>query len=68
MAEEGKGMCRRSRCALRHGLAQHFGQQHQLIIMNPDEVVGFEVFEHHIAKAAVGINVSLPVFGLEIEQ
>jgi hypothetical protein len=68
MAEEGKGCAEEADARSGHGLAQHFGQQHQLIIMNPDEVVGFEVFEHHIAKAAVGIDVSLPVFGLEIEQ
>ena len=43
------------------------GQQHQVIVVDPDQIARLEVFQHHVAKPLVGLDVGIPVGRIELE-
>ena len=52
---------------VRQPLAQHARQQHELVVVHPDQIVRAGVLDHGVAEPAVGFDVGLPALGREAQ-
>ncbi len=55
-------MLKKTDCYFRIHLADHFRNEHQLVILDPDDIVGFGNVNYSICKFLVHGLVGFPVF------
>ena len=51
---------------IRQLFAKHSGQEHQVVVVNPDQVVRSVTLDRRISKESVRLDVGLPVFGVKL--
>ena len=68
-SDGGKGMWRKKPTRTSGAASRSMlRQEHQLVVVHPDEVAGPELVEHRLAEEPVGLDVSVPVGGVEAEE
>ena len=50
-----------------HLVAQHLGQEHELVVLHPDHIARPRDLEHRVAETLVGLDVRLPHRQLELD-